>query len=69
MKKNLFFLLALLSVVMPSVGQTTRTAVVVNNEKVTVSDYIDKDVTVSGKSELHITGTGTLLSNTEINLV
>ena len=38
MKKNLFFLLALLSVVMPSVGQTTRTAVVVNNEKVTVSD-------------------------------
>lgn len=69
MKKNLFFLLALLSVVMPSVGQTTRTVVVVNNEKVTVSDYIDKDVTVSGKSELHITGTGTLLSNTEINLV
>lgn len=69
MKKNLFFLLALLSVVMPSVGQTTRTAVVVNNEKVTVSDYIDKDVTVSGKSELHISGTGTLLSNTEINLV
>ena len=68
MKKNLFFLLALLSVVMPSVGQTTRTAVVVNNEKVTVSDYIDKDVTVSGKSELHITGTGTLLTNTEINL-
>ena len=69
MKKNLFFLLALLSVVMPSVGQTTRTTVVVNNEKVTVSDYIDKDVTVSGKSELHITGTGTLLSNTEINVV
>ena len=68
MKKNLFFLVALLSVVMPSVGQTPRTAVVVNNEKVTVSDYIDKDVTVSGKSELHITGTGTLLTNTEINL-
>ena len=69
MKKNLFFLVALLSIVMPSVGQTPRTAVVVNNQKVTVSDYIDKDVTVSGKSELHITGTGTLLSNTEINLV
>lgn len=68
MKKNLFFLLALLSVVMPSVGQTTRTAIIVNNEKITVSDYIDKDVTVSGKSELHITGTSTLLSNTEINL-
>lgn len=68
MKKNLFFLLALLSVVLPLAGQTTRTAVVVNNEKVTVSDYIDKDVTVSGKSELHITGTGSLLSNTEIDL-
>lgn len=68
MKKNLIFLLALLSVVLPLAGQTTRTAVVVNNEKVTVSNYIDKDVTVSGKSELHITGTSSLLSNTEIDL-
>ncbi|MBN2766303.1 MAG: T9SS type A sorting domain-containing protein [Paludibacteraceae bacterium] len=68
MKKNLIFLLALLSVVLPLAGQTTRTAVVVNNEKVIVSNYIDKDVTVSGKSELHITGTSSLLSNTEIDL-
>lgn len=68
MKKNLYFLLVLLSIVWPLAGQTTRTAITIENEKVSVAGYTDKDVTVSGKSELHITGTGTLLTNTEINL-
>ncbi|MEI7502619.1 MAG: glycosyl hydrolase, partial [Paludibacter sp.] len=46
----------------------TRTAVTINNTDVTVSSYTDKELSISGKSNVHITATTKTLINSVVNL-
>lgn len=45
-----------------------RTAIAINNTDVTVASYINKEVSISGKSNVHITAATKTLNNSVINL-
>ena len=63
MKKVLFFLFCFLSL-----GVFAQTPLVIKDMKETLASLTNKVVTVSGKSELHLTATTSVLTNTTINL-
>jgi hypothetical protein len=63
--KKIFTLLVLIF----PIGIFAQTTLTLQNAKVTISSYADKAVTVSGKSEIHLTNTSLVLVNTTIDLV
>ena len=68
MKKLTKFLLISVLFFIVGVSFANGQTIEITDNNVTVSSYTDKTVNVNGKSELHLTGTENVLTNTSINL-